>query len=268
MTTSWQDAAILGVVEGLTEFIPVSSTGHLILAEHLLGTASQKSGVFTVVIQVGAILAVLWFYRVRIFGILTRFGTKGPEQRLALHTLIAFLPAAFFGFLFHDFIKSTLFSPLVVAGGLIVGGIIMLIAERYPARVTTETMDDLGPKTALMIGIAQIAALIPGISRAGASIIGARILGLSRTASTEFSFFLAIPTILGAAGFDLYKNITILHPDDILFFAIGTGSAFLSALIVIRWLIRYVAAHGFSAFAYYRIILGIGFLSAISLGWI
>lgn len=261
------DAIILGIVEGLTEFIPVSSTGHLILTEAWLGNTSLKSGVFDVFIQIGAIFAVLWVYRARVFGMIRGLYQPGPDRALLINVMIAFIPAAVMGVLLHSVIKSVLFTPSVVAVGLIVGGIIMLWVERRAPAAQTMTIDQVTPKTALLIGVCQIAALVPGISRAGASIVGAQFFGVARAAATEFSFFLAIPTILGAALFDLYRARDFLSVADIPYFALGTLTAFIAALIVIRWLITYVSRHGFAPFAYYRLGLGAVMLALISLGW-
>ena len=250
------NAIILGIVEGITEFIPVSSTGHLILTGKFLGREGPSASVFDVVIQVGAILAVIWVWRVRVFKLAIGFFTNAAERLMGIKIILAFLPAAIVGVLAHDFIKHVLFSPLVVAISLIVGGIVMLIVERAAPKSTAETMDDISVLTAFKIGLCQLFALIPGVSRAGASIVGAQFLGASRIAATQFSFFLAIPTIIGASVFDLAKNMDLLTKNDAPVFIVGTLAAFLSAMIVIKWLIAYVSKYGFTPFAYYRIIFG------------
>ncbi len=250
------NAVILGIVEGITEFIPVSSTGHLIVAEWILGRGGNTASVFDVFIQSGAILAIIVLYLQRCLKLAFGFFTNAYERAMCFKILIAFFPAALVGVLTHDFIKNILFSPVIVAVSLIIGGIIMLIAEQNAPKPTAETMDDMTFKTALGIGICQITALIPGVSRAGASIVGAQFLGVSRRAATEFSFFLAIPTIIGASVFDLVKNLDILTPSDLPIFAVGTIAAFISALIVVRFFVSYVSRAGFAPFAYYRIIFG------------
>lgn len=262
------NAAILGVVEGMTEFIPVSSTGHLIVAGAILGHTGETASVFEVFIQSGAILAIIVLYLQRCLKLAFGFFTNPHERAMCFKILIAFFPAAFVGVLTHDFIKVVLFSPYVVAIALIIGGIIMLIAERAAPKPTADTMDDMSFKTALGVGLCQIAALIPGISRSGASIVGAQFLGVSRRAATEFSFFLAIPTIIGASVFDLAKNLDVLTPADIPVFAVGTITAFISAIIVVKFFVSYVSRAGFAPFAYYRIIFGSVLLAALSFGWI
>lgn len=260
------DAAILGVVEGVTEFIPVSSTGHLILAGTILGSPFLSSGVFEVFIQAGSILAVMCYYVVRVMGLARGVFVPGRDRDLLMKILIAFFPAALVGVLLHGFIKGVLFSPWVVAVALIVGGFVMLWVERRAPKSYAPTIDHISFKTALQIGLCQLAALIPGVSRAGASIVGAQFFGVSRPAATEFSFFLAIPTILGAATYDLYRNFDVLTPADLPIFTVGFIAAFISALIVIRWLIRYVSKHGFAPFAYYRIVAGAVMLGLLSFG--
>lgn len=256
MITDLIHSAILGVVEGLTEFIPVSSTGHLIMAETVLQRTDVSASVFDVFIQVGAILAVIWARRVRVLSLAIGFFTNPSERLMGFKILAAFMPAAVFGVLLHGFIKDVLFNSWVVAISLIVGGVIMLVIERSAPKPKANTMDEVSMKTAFGIGLCQLAALIPGVSRAGASIVGAQFLGVERKAATEFSFFLAIPTIIGASVYDLYKNIGLLTPADLPVFAVGTVFAFLSALVVVNGLIAYVGKYGFKPFAYYRILFG------------
>ncbi len=253
------DAAILGLIEGVTEFIPVSSTGHLIVGEAILNRAvdAASSGVFDVFIQVGAILAVIWARRERVFGMATGFFTDRDERAMALKILLAFIPAVVAGLLCHDWIKTVLFSPWVVAVSLVVGGVILLAVERIARAPVFFNMDALPFKTALGIGLCQLAALIPGVSRSGASIVGAEFLGVERKTAAEFSFFLAIPTICGAAAYDLYKNFDHLSADDLPLFAVGTVVAFISALAVVNTLIAFVGRYGFKPFGYYRIVAGI-----------
>lgn len=254
------EAGLLGIIEGITEFIPVSSTGHLIVAEAFLKRGDATAGVFDVFIQIGAILAVVWARRQRVFTLATGFFTDTHERTMGLKIITAFLPAAIAGVLFHSQIKQVLFSPWVVAVSLIVGGVILLIVERAAPAPRYRNMESMSFKTALGVGLFQIASLIPGISRAGASIVGAQLLGMDRKAAAEFSFFLAIPTISGAAVYDLYKNRDIVSMSDVPVFAIGTITAFVSALIVVNWLIDFVGKHGFKPFGYYRIIAGTALL--------
>lgn len=249
-------AGLLGIIEGITEFIPVSSTGHLIVGEAFLKRADATSSVFDVFIQIGAILAVVWARRQRVFTLATGFFTDAHERSMGLKIIVAFLPAAVAGVLFHSQIKEVLFSPWIVAISLIIGGIVLLIAEQASPAPRYKNMDSMSFKTAFGIGLCQIASLIPGISRAGASIVGAQFLGMERKAAAEFSFFLAIPTIFGAAVYDLYKNIDIISLSDAPVFAVGTLMAFASALMVVNWLIGFVGKHGFKPFGYYRIIAG------------
>jgi undecaprenyl-diphosphatase len=249
-------AVILGLVEGVTEFLPVSSTGHLIVAGDLLGFNDARAATFEVFIQLGAVLAVVWHYRARLFEIARR--ARGQEAReFILPLIVAFLPAAMIGLLIHDWIKATLFSPIVVAGALIVGGILILVIERvHPAdRITDAARMPL--RTALGIGLAQVFSLIPGTSRSATTILGGYLLGCSRQAATEFSFYLAIPVLGSATLYDLYKNRHLLSADDVVMFAIGTVVAFVTALIVIRAFLRFVGGHDFRPFAWYRIAFGL-----------
>jgi len=248
-------ALILGVVEGLTEFLPVSSTGHLIIVGDLLNFNDEHGKIFEIVIQLGAILGVVWDYRLRVGRLFTGLQTR-HEQRFALNLFIAFLPAAVVGLLLHKAITTYLFNPLTVAGALIVGGILILLIERLPLRVRVNSMEDLGPLDAFKIGIAQTFSLFPGISRAGATIMGGLLSGLSRTAATEFSFLLAMPVMFAATFYELFKNLDLLHAGDIPVFAVGFVTAFISALIVVKAFLRFVSRHDFTSFALYRIVFG------------
>ena len=255
-TLIWK-TVLIGVVEGLTEFLPVSSTGHIILAEEVLHFEGPPGKVFDIVIQLGAILAVCFLYREKIWN--TAVGVVNREARpvkFAISIIVAFLPAAIVGVIAHNYIKSVLFNPFVVAVALIVGGFAILIIERLVQRPRIKTVDDVDWKTALWIGIAQCLAMIPGVSRAGATIMGARVLRVDRATSAEFSFFLAIPTMLGATVWDLYKNRATLdwHGSGII--ALGFVVAFLAALVVIRPFVRFISRHGFGVFAWYRIAVG------------
>ena len=249
-------ALILGIVEGLTEFLPVSSTGHLILVGDLLNFNSEREKVFMIAIQLGAILAVCWEYRQKITDVVVGIGSDKSAQRFVLNLFIAFMPAAILGLLFIDVIKQYLFNPLSVATALVIGGIVILWAERRDHKIEVEQVDDMDWKHALKVGCAQCLALIPGTSRSGATIIGGLLFGLSRKAAAEFSFFLAIPIMFAATFYDVYKNRAILEFNDIGMFAVGFVAAFFSALIAVRGLIRFISNHDFTWFAYYRIIFG------------
>ncbi len=258
------DAVLLGLLEGLTEFIPVSSTGHLILLGEMLGFKGQAEDLFKVVIQLGAILAILLVYFGKLWGVLRGLTQgNGESYRFTAAILLAFLPAAVIGALAHSYIKSVLFNPTVVSVALIVGGIAILAAERLVPRPQHFAVEAFPPKLSLAIGFAQCLAMIPGVSRSGATIIGALLMGVERKAAAEFSFFVAIPTMLGAATYDLYKNRAVLEVGNIGLIAIGFAVAFLSALLVVRWLVNFVGRHGFAPFAWYRIALG-----AIMLTWL
>jgi undecaprenyl-diphosphatase len=258
-------AILLGIVEGLTEFLPISSTGHLILADRLLGLEGPESKLFDIVIQLGAILAVCWVYRERLFGAVIGLASEPPAQRFVANIVIAFLPAAVAGVFLYRIIKEVLFSPWVVAVSLIVGGFLILLIERVRPRPRVHDVESMSLATALGIGCCQILAMIPGVSRASATIMGALMLRVDRPAATEFSFFLAIPTMLGAAVYDLYKNRAILSVDNGLLIAVGFVVAFLSALFVVRRLVDFVSRHGFGVFAWYRIIVGTIALIGLSL---
>lgn len=253
-------AALMGLVEGATEFIPVSSTGHLILAGHWLGFNSYANHeTFDVFIQLGAILAVVWLYRQKVFGVLQAAPRDPNARRLIWNLLIAFLPAAVVGFFARDFIKEKLFDTFVVAVALVVGGVAILVIERWHQTrpVTTESVDHIRPPTALGVGIAQLLSLVPGVSRSGATIMGGLSLGLSRVAATEFSFFLAIPVMVAASGYDLFKSRHLLSAADAPVFAVGFVVSFISAMFVIRALIRFVSRNTFVPFAWYRIAVGL-----------
>jgi undecaprenyl-diphosphatase len=249
-------ALLLGVVEGLTEFLPISSTGHLILVGDLLGWNDPKAKLFEVVIQTGAMLAVVWEYRGRFLGVLRGLLHEPGAQRFALNVAIAFLPAAVLGVIFASRIKEVLFRPVPVATAFILGGLAILYAERRRHAIRVESVDDLRWTDALKIGLAQCLALIPGTSRAGATIIGGLLFGLSRRAATEFSFFLAVPTLVGAGAYDLYQGRHLLEPGDLGLFGVGSAAAFASAFLCVRWLLRFVATHDFTPFAWYRIGFG------------
>ncbi|HEU5040403.1 MAG TPA: undecaprenyl-diphosphate phosphatase [Gemmatimonadales bacterium] len=254
------DAILLGLVEGATEFIPVSSTGHLIIAGDWLGQTDARAKTFDIFIQLGAILAIVWLYRVRLTGALLAARTDARSRRLFVNLGIAFLPAAAVGFLIHDWIKERLFNPVVVAAALVVGGVVILLVERWKPPTRVAEVGDLAPGTALGIGLAQVLSLIPGTSRSGATIIGGYALGLSRTAATEFSFFLAIPVMFAATLYDLLKSLDTLVAADAAFFAVGFAVAFLSALVVVKAFLTFVSRHSFTAFAWYRIAFGLGVL--------
>ena len=262
-------ALILGIVEGLTEFLPISSTGHLIIVGDLLGYTDEQSKVFKIVIQLGAILAVCWDYRERL-GRMSRGVVHGDraERRFAGHILLAFLPAAVLGFLFHGTIKAYLFNPLTVAGALIVGGLIILYIERRAYRPRYETVDQLPWQTVLKVGFAQALAMFPGVSRSGATIMGGLVFGLSRKTATEFSFFLAIPTMFAATAYDLYKNWALLRLEDLPVFAVGFVASFISAMFAVKALLKYVSNHSFAVFAWYRIVFGLFVLASAYFGWV
>ena len=270
-------SAVLGVVEGLTEFLPVSSTGHLILAASLLDFRSHNAKVFEITIQTGAILAVMWQYRERLATTVTGMRRDPAAQRFALNVLFAFLPAAFMGLLFGSWVKAILFQPVAVASAFVIGGLIILWVERRHRTDSNghrgrsyrvQAIDAITPADALKIGLAQCLALIPGTSRSGATIIGSMIFGLSRPVATEFSFFLGIPTLLAAAAYSLWQDRAVLGEADLPVFATGLVLSFASALICIRWLIRYVSTHNFTPFGWYRIGFGALVLGTSATGWI
>lgn len=253
-------ALILGVVEGLTEFLPVSSTGHLIVVGEWLNFTGEMANSFEVVIQLGAILAVCWEYRSKITTVMCTLDKDKNARKLVYNLMLGFLPAAMLGFFFIKDIKYYLFNPFSVACALIVGGFIILLVEKKHPQVRVNTIDEISPIDALKIGFAQCFALIPGTSRSGATIMGAMLFGLERKVATEFSFFLAIPVIFAATIYDLYKNWAILTIHDLPIFAVGFIAAFLSAFIAVKALLRFIATHTFIPFAWYRIGLGVAIL--------
>jgi undecaprenyl-diphosphatase len=265
-------ALIMGIVEGLTEFLPISSTGHLILAGSLLNFTGEKIKVFEIAIQAGAMLAVCWEYRVKISSVIAGLFSDAKAQRFVLNLVIAFLPAAVLGLLFSKKIKAVLFAPVPVALAFIIGGVIILWVERRhkanPVAARIKSIDDMTPLDALKVGFAQAFALVPGTSRSGATIIGGMLFGLSRKAATEFSFFLAIPTLFAATIYSLYKDRALLSMADIPLFGIGTVSAFVSAFFCVRWLLRYISTHDFTVFAWYRIVFGIVVIISAYSGWV
>ena len=265
-------AAVMGVVEGLTEFLPISSTGHLILAGTLLNLTDAKYKVFDIAIQTGAIFAVILVYWQKIRSTVLALPTQKDAQRLALNVLIAFIPAVVIGLLAGSWIKAHLFNAQVVAITLVLGGFVIIWAEsrqaRQPGLSRIPEADDMRFADALKVGLVQCVAMIPGTSRSGATIIGGMLLGLSRKAATDFSFYLAIPTLIGAGVYSLYKERALLALSDLPMFAVGLLFAFLSAWLCIRWLLAYIATHSFVAFAWYRIIFGAVILLTYQLGWV
>ena len=254
-------AAIMGIVEGLTEFLPISSTGHLILAGALLGFDDEKAKVFDIAIQTGAIFAVILVYWQKIRETVVALPTDKQAQQFALNVLIAFIPAVVLGLLFGKAIKANLFTPVVVASTFIIGGFIILWAEKRhkdnPAVARIDSVEAMTWADALKVGLVQTLAMIPGTSRSGATIIGGMLLGLSRKAATDFSFFLAMPTLMGAGAYSLYKERALLSTSDIPMFAVGLLFSFISAWLCIRWLLRYISTHSFVPFAWYRIAFGL-----------
>ncbi|MDP4299526.1 undecaprenyl-diphosphate phosphatase [Leptothrix discophora] len=262
-------AAVMGVVEGLTEFLPISSTGHLILAGSLLGFTDDKSKVFDIAIQAGAIVAVILVYWQRLRETAQGLGSDARARRFVLNVAIGFFPAVVLGLLFGKAIKAHLFTPVVVASTFIIGGLVILWAEKRSQRsVRIASVDDMQPLDALKVGVVQCLAMIPGTSRSGATIIGGMLLGLSRQAATDFSFFLAIPTLIGAGAYSLYKERALLSVADLPMFAVGLVFSFLFAWLCVRWLLRYVATHNFVPFAWYRIAFGIVVLVTAANGWV
>ena len=249
-------AAILGIVEGLTEFLPISSTGHLIILGDLLGYNDETSKVFKIVIQLAAILAVCWDYRDRLIKVASGLTSKPEEQRFAMKLFIAFLPAAVLGLMFYSTIKTLLFNPITVATMLIVGGLVILYVEKRNYHPRINSVDEMSWKDALKVGFAQALAMIPGTSRSGATIMGGLIFGLSRKAAAEFSFFLAIPTMFAATVYDLYKNWTMLSLSDLPVFAVGFVTSFIAAMWAVKSFIRFISNHTFVVFAWYRIVFG------------
>jgi undecaprenyl-diphosphatase len=250
-------ALVLGIVEGITEFLPISSTGHLILVGDLLRFNDETGKVFEIVIQLGAILAVCWVYRDKLLDVLRNLTRRSDAQRFTVNLLIAFTPAAILGVLFITTIKAHLFKPVPVALAFIIGGLLILWAERRTHRIIVQRVDDMRFRDALKVGCAQALALIPGTSRSGATIIGGLLFGLSRKAATEFSFFLAIPTMFAATVYDVYKHRDMLQVHDLGMFGVGFVAAFVSALFAVRGLLHYISRHDFTAFAWYRIAFGL-----------
>jgi undecaprenyl-diphosphatase len=249
-------AILLGLLEGATEFLPISSTGHLIIASDLLGFTGEQAKTFDIFIQLGAICAIVWHYRQRIFHLVGTLPSNPKAWRFVTNILIGFLPAALIGLVLHKTIKAYLFNPITVASALVVGGLVILLIEWKQRRVQIHEVDEIRWLDALKVGFAQSFALFPGVSRAGATIMGGLLSGLSRPVATEFSFFLAIPTMFAATFYDLYKNRDILSSGDIELLGIGFLSAFFSAWLIIRVLLAFVARHDFKPFAWYRIMLG------------
>ena len=264
----WVKAAIMGIVEGLTEFLPISSTGHLILAGSLLGFNDDKSKVFDIAIQTGAIVAVMIVYWERLRETMLGIGNDAKAQRFAINVGIAFVPAVVLGLLFGKAIKANLFTPVVVATTFIIGGFIILWAERRTTKARIQSVDEMTRMDALKVGLVQCFAMIPGTSRSGATIIGGMLLGMSRKAATDFSFFLAIPTLIGAGAYSLIKERALLSAADIPLFGVGLLFSFLSAWLCVRWLLRYIMTHNFVPFAWYRIAFGIVVLVTWHFGWV
>ena len=261
-------ALILGIVEGLTEFLPISSTGHLIIVGSLLDFTDERSKVFKIVIQLAAILAVCWDYRARIEQVATGLKSDPVQRRFVGHLLVAFMPAAVLGVMFHSTIKAYLFNPLTVAGALIVGGLVILFIEKRAYHPRLQSVDEMDWKVALKVGFAQAMAMFPGVSRAGATIMGGLVFGLSRKAATEFSFFLAIPTMLAATVYDLYKNWSLLDMGDLPVFAVGFVASFLAAMVAVKAFLGFVSNHTFVGFAWYRIVFGVVVLLSAYNGWV
>ena len=261
-------AALMGIVEGLTEFLPISSTGHLILAGSLLGFTGEKMKVFEIAIQTGAIFAVMIVYRERLMATMAGLGDDAKARRFALNVAIAFVPAVLLGLVFGKAIKAHLFTPAVVATTFIVGGIVILWAERRTRPAAIDSVDAMRPRDALGVGLCQCFALVPGTSRSGATIIGGMLLGLSRRTATEFSFFLSIPTLIGAGAYSLVKDRALLSAADLPLFLTGLVFSFLAAWVCVRWLLRYIATHTFTPFAWYRIAFGILVLATAQAGLI
>lgn len=266
------NALIMGIVEGLTEFLPISSTGHLILTGSLLDFTGPKVRVFEIAIQLGALLAVFWEYRERLISVSTGFLTRPRDRRFALNVVVGSMPAIIIGLIFAKQIQDDLFSPVPVALGFIGGGLVILWVEKLykarPERVRIHSVDELTAMDALKVGCAQAVALIPGTSRSGASIIGGLFFGMSRTAATEFSFFLAIPMLTGATAYSVYKGWDILFLEDLPMFLVGGASAFVSGFLCVRWLLRYISQHDFSIFAWYRIAFGLFIILSAYYGWV
>jgi len=261
-------AIILGVVEGLTEFLPISSTGHQIIVADVIGFGGERAMAFNIIIQLAAILAVMWEFRSRICEVVFGLRSQPKARRFTGNLFLAFLPAVVLGVLFADLIHEYLFNPVTVAAALVVGGVIMLWAERRTHRVEVDHVDDMRWSHALKIGFVQCLAMIPGTSRSGSTIIGGLLFGLSRKAATEFSFFLAMPTMIGAAVYSGYKYRHLFQPDDLPVFAIGFVTSFIFAMIAVRALLKFIANHSYAAFAWYRIVFGLFILATWQFGWV
>lgn len=261
-------AIILGVVEGLTEFLPISSTGHQIIVADLIGFGGERAMAFNIIIQLGAILAVVWEFRRKIFDVVLGLPTQAPARRFTANLLIAFMPAVVLGVLFADLIHEYLFNPITVAAALVVGGVIMLWAERRQHRIEVDHVDEMSWHHALKIGLVQCLAMIPGTSRSGSTIIGGLLFGLSRKAAAEFSFFLAMPTMVGAAVYSGYKYRELFQPGDLPVFALGFVVSFIFAMIAVRALLKFIANHSYAAFAWYRIVFGLLILATWEFGWV
>ncbi|WP_124308535.1 undecaprenyl-diphosphate phosphatase [Pseudomonas chlororaphis] len=261
-------ALILGVVEGLTEFLPISSTGHQIIVADLLNFGGERAMAFNIIIQLGAILAVVWEFRRKILDVVTGLPTQRNAQRFTINLLIAFMPAVVLGVIFADLIHEYLFNPITVATALVVGGLVMLWAERRQHEIHANSVDEISWKDALKVGFAQCLAMIPGTSRSGSTIIGGLLFGLSRKTATEFSFFLAMPTMVGAAVYSGYKYRNLFQPDDLPVFAVGFITSFIFAMIAVRGLLKFIANHSYAAFAWYRIAFGLVILATWQFGWV
>jgi undecaprenyl-diphosphatase len=257
-------AVLLGLVEGLTEFLPVSSTGHLIVTTTLVGLEGRRAEVFGIFIQIGAVLAVVWEYRARLVGTAAGLGRRKEARRFALHLGLAFVPAAVAGLLLHDFISERLFSLRMVGLALIGGGVLILLVESLPLRDRTRSVDAIGWQQALLVGLAQCCALWPGFSRSAATILGGLVVGLDRRTATEFSFYLAIPTLGAATIYDLVVNRAALVPGDLTWLGLATAVSFVVAWASIRWFLRYVSTHGFWPFAWYRLVFGLVILLVLA----
>lgn len=257
LTLAALQAFVLGILEGLTEFLPVSSTGHLIIAGDLLNFNGDTATAFKIVIQLGAILAVMWEFRARVLGVVGGLPREPQAQRFALNVLVAFIPAVILGLLLADLIEHWLFNPITVATALIIGGFVMLWAEKREHTIKAETVDDMTWQLALKVGLAQCLALIPGTSRSGSTIIGGLLFGLSRKAATDFSFFLAMPTMVAATVYSLWKYRDILRMEDLPIFAIGFVTTFIVAMLTVRALLKFIASHSYAVFAWYRVGFGL-----------
>ncbi|QKF53326.1 undecaprenyl-diphosphate phosphatase [Pseudomonas graminis] len=261
-------ALILGVVEGLTEFLPISSTGHQIIVADLIGFGGERAMAFNIIIQLGAILAVMWEFRRKILDVVSGLPTRPEARRFTLNLIIGVLPAMVLGVLFSDLIHEYLFNPVTVAVALVVGGFIMLWAERREHAIHAETVDEMTWVDALKVGFAQCLAMIPGTSRSGSTIIGGLLFGLSRKTATEFSFFLAMPTMIAASVYSGYKYRDLFQPGDLPVFAIGFIAAFIFAMIAVRGLLKFIATHSYDVFAWYRIAFGLLILATWQFGWV